>query len=72
MRIVLDTNLLVSLALVQGGRLAPVWDAWREGRFEVMVCDALLTGDHALQALERFGEAVVAAPTDFLRALEQA
>ena len=42
MRVVLDTNLLVSPALVQGGRLAPIWDAWREGRFEVLVCDELL------------------------------
>ena len=39
----------------------------RDGR-----ADALLTGDHALQALERFGDAVVAAPADFIQALEQA
>ena len=137
MRVVCDTNLLVSLALVEGGRLAPIWDAWREGRFDVLVCDellaeveevlqrpklarylndgaraallrdlctltlhvtlgepfppfeddkdrfllalvrdgradALLTGDHVLQALERFDDAVVAAPTGFIQALEQA
>ena len=137
MRVVLDTNLLVSLALVEGGRLAPIWDAWREGRFDVLMCDellaeveevlqrpklarymndgaraallrdlralalpvalsepfppfedgndrfllalvrdgradALLTGDRALQVLERFDNSVVAAPADFIQALEQA
>lgn len=41
MRIALDTYLLISLVLVAGGRLDPIWRAWKAGRFEVLSCDEL-------------------------------
>ena len=39
-RIVLDTNVLVSAVL--GGRVAPVLDQWRAGRFTLVVTDAIV------------------------------
>jgi len=41
MRAVLDTNVFVSMLL--GGRLSVVHDAWRNGRFVLVVTDAIVS-----------------------------
>jgi putative PIN family toxin of toxin-antitoxin system len=38
MRVVLDTNILVSALLVQLGRPAAIYRAWQEGRFTLLTC----------------------------------
>jgi putative PIN family toxin of toxin-antitoxin system len=38
MRVVLDTNILVSSLLVQLGRPAAIYRAWQEGRFTLLTC----------------------------------
>ena len=42
MRVVLDTNILVSALLVQTGNPAAVHRAWQEGGFTVLTCDEQL------------------------------
>jgi predicted nucleic acid-binding protein len=54
MRVVLDTNILVSSLLVQQGHPAAIYRAWQEGNFTLLVCaeqlDELLA---TLQARDR-------------------
>lgn len=38
MRVVLDTNILVSAVLVQMGHPAAIYRAWHEGRFTLLTC----------------------------------
>ena len=38
MRVVLDTNVLVSALLVQLGRPAAIYRAWQEGHFRLLTC----------------------------------
>jgi uncharacterized protein len=38
MRVVLDTNILVSSLLVQLGHPAAIYRAWQEGYFTLMTC----------------------------------
>jgi putative PIN family toxin of toxin-antitoxin system len=38
MRVVLDTNILVSALLIQTGNPAAVYRAWREGHFTLLTC----------------------------------
>jgi putative PIN family toxin of toxin-antitoxin system len=38
MRVVLDTNILVSALLVQLGHPAAIYRAWREGGFTLLIC----------------------------------
>ena len=38
MRVVLDTNILVSALLVQLGRPAAIYRAWQEGHFMLLTC----------------------------------
>jgi hypothetical protein len=38
MRVVLDTNILISALLVQTGYSAAIYLAWQEGHFTLMVC----------------------------------
>jgi hypothetical protein len=38
MRVVLDTNILVSALLVQQGHPATIYRAWQEGYFALLVC----------------------------------
>lgn len=42
MRVVLDTNILVSMALAQGGRFETIWSAWTAGRFHILSAAPLL------------------------------
>jgi predicted nucleic acid-binding protein len=42
MRVVLDTNILVSALLVQTGHPAAIYRAWHEGRFTLLACSAQL------------------------------
>lgn len=42
MRVVLDTNVLVSAALIAGGQEARILRAWRAGTFELVVSPAIL------------------------------
>jgi putative PIN family toxin of toxin-antitoxin system len=42
MRVVLDTNILVSALLVQLGKPAEIYRAWRDGYFTLLVCAELL------------------------------
>lgn len=53
MRVVLDTNILISLALVSNERTRPIWDAWRAQRFEVLACTELLNEVTAVLARPR-------------------
>jgi len=38
MRVVLDTNILVSALLVQLGQPAAIYRAWQEGHFTLLTC----------------------------------
>jgi uncharacterized protein len=38
MRVVLDTNILVSALLIQTGNPAAIYRAWREGHFTLLTC----------------------------------
>jgi len=38
MRVVLDTNILISSLMVQAGNSATVYCAWREGHFTLLTC----------------------------------
>lgn len=42
MRVVLDTNVLLSTLFVKGGTLETVWRVWPDGRFDVLVGEPLL------------------------------
>jgi uncharacterized protein len=42
MRVVLDTNILVSALLIQTGNPAAIYRAWREGRFTLLTFAELL------------------------------
>jgi len=39
-RVVLDTNIVLSALLFAQGRLPPLRSAWREARFQPLVCTA--------------------------------
>lgn len=41
MRVVLDTNVFVSMML--GGRIAKIHDAWKAGKFTLIVSDSILS-----------------------------
>jgi uncharacterized protein len=43
MRVVFDTNILVSMALAKHGTMQALKKAWREGGFSVLSCDELVT-----------------------------
>jgi putative PIN family toxin of toxin-antitoxin system len=47
MRVVLDTNILVSALMTQAGKPASIYRAWREGRFTLLTCAELLDELHA-------------------------
>ena len=38
MRVVLDTNILVSALLAQWGNSAAIYRSWKKGRFELLTC----------------------------------
>jgi len=38
MRVVLDTNILISALLIQTGNPAAIYRAWREGHFTLLTC----------------------------------
>lgn len=38
MRVVLDTNILISALLIQVGHPAAIYHAWQEGAFKLVVC----------------------------------
>jgi predicted nucleic acid-binding protein len=38
MRVVLDTNILISALLIQVGHPAVIYRAWQEGAFTLVVC----------------------------------
>jgi uncharacterized protein len=38
MRVVLDTNILISALMVQTGLLAAIYRAWQEGDFTLLTC----------------------------------
>jgi len=43
MRVVLDTNILVSALMIQTGNPAAIYRAWREGHFVLLTCAEHLT-----------------------------
>ena len=55
MRVVLDTNILVSALLVQLGYPAAIYRAWQEGHFTLLTCAEQLNEaeGHAAQARDR-------------------
>ena len=38
MRVVLDTNILISALMVQAGNPAAIYRAWQEGNFTLLTC----------------------------------
>ncbi len=38
MRVVLDTNILVSALMVSAGKPAAIYDAWEDGKFTLLTC----------------------------------
>ena len=38
MRVVLDTNILISALMVQEGNPAAIYRAWQEGKFTLLIC----------------------------------
>ena len=42
MRVVLDTNILISALIVQEGNPATIYHAWQEGQFTLLICAELL------------------------------
>ncbi len=38
MRVVLDTNILVSALMIQTGNLAAIYRAWQQGQFTLLTC----------------------------------
>jgi len=53
MRVVLDTNILVSAVL--GGRLAAILDAWEAGQFTLLVNTEILREYRSVLARPKFG-----------------
>ena len=51
MRVVLDTNILVSALIVPAGKPAAIYNAWVEGKFTLLTCAAHL--DELLATLEK-------------------
>jgi putative PIN family toxin of toxin-antitoxin system len=46
MRVVLDTNVLISALLQPAGRSANVYEAWDDARFGLLYCDELIAEFH--------------------------
>jgi hypothetical protein len=51
MRVVLDTNILVSALIAPAGKPAAIYNAWVEGKFTLLTCAAHL--DELLATLEK-------------------
>ena len=51
MRVVLDTNILVSALIVPAGKPAAIYSAWVEGKFTLLTCAAHL--DELLATLQK-------------------
>jgi hypothetical protein len=51
MRVVLDTNILVSALIAPAGKPAAIYSAWVEGKFTLLTCSAHL--DELLATLEK-------------------
>jgi putative PIN family toxin of toxin-antitoxin system len=51
MRVVLDTNILISALITPSGKLAEIIDAWLDGRFALLTCAAQI--DELRSTLER-------------------
>src|SRR5271168_4658812 len=48
MRVVLDTNILISALMVQEGNPATIYQAWQEGQFTLLTCAEHLDEVHAM------------------------
>jgi predicted nucleic acid-binding protein len=55
MRVVLDTNILVSALMVQIGKPAVIYRAWQEGHFTLLTCaeHSRRAASHAAEAKDR-------------------
>jgi hypothetical protein len=51
MRVVLDTNILVSALIAPAGKPAAIYNAWAEGKFTLLTCAAQL--EELLAALQK-------------------
>lgn len=67
MRVVLDTNVLVSMTLAPSGSFEPAWSAWRAGRFEVAVCDQLLAETFEVLSRPKFTNRLTRSDSDLLK-----
>ncbi len=71
MRAVLDTSVLVSMVLAKGGVLEAAWEAWRAGKFDVLVSRPLVAELRAVLARSRLaGHLDAQTRTRLLRDLE--
>ena len=58
MRVVLDTNILVSAILVQEGIPAAIYRAWQEGHFTLVTCAGQLAELRATLRKPRIAERI--------------
>ena len=65
MRVVLDTNILVSALLVHLGHPAAIYRAWQEGYFALLICGEQLDDTSGLLALERHKNTQIISASDF-------
>lgn len=70
MRVVLDTNLLVSYLLTQGETISGIIDAWEQERFVVLVSPAMLAELRDVLQRPRLRSKMTADPTILLDLLQ--
>ncbi len=58
MRAVLDTSVLISMALAKGGILEVAWRAWREGKFDVLISRPLISEVRGVLSQPRLARSV--------------
>jgi predicted nucleic acid-binding protein len=56
MRVVLDTNILVSALLIQVGHPAAIYHAWQEGAFTLVVCAEQRSAELQIPPLRSHGK----------------
>jgi uncharacterized protein len=58
MRVVLDTNILVSAIIAPAGKPAAIMDAWLDGRFTLLTCAAHIDELHSTLQKPRVAELI--------------
>jgi putative PIN family toxin of toxin-antitoxin system len=58
MRVILDTNILVSALVQPDGRSAELFDSWKSGRFDLLYCDDLLAEFRRVSRIGKLGQLI--------------